>query len=75
MSMVQQTDENFFLMAAQEAVRKRVIEIQNEEIEAANKRVAERVRAEVDRLALQVVAKFDLYRNGTDLVIRVRKDI
>lgn len=53
----------------------RLHEIADEGIAAANKRVADRVKREIDSIALSVLQNYDVYMNQDRLVITVKKAV
>ncbi|WP_421440677.1 hypothetical protein [Agrobacterium tumefaciens] len=59
----------------QSQFQKRLHEIADEEIAAANKRVADRIKREIDSIALSVLQDYDVYMNQDRLVITVKKAI
>lgn len=64
-----------FNRVLQSQFQKRLHEIADEEIAAANKLVAERIKREIDSIALSVLQHYDVYMNQDRLVITVKKAI
>ncbi|MDQ1185951.1 hypothetical protein [Agrobacterium larrymoorei] len=56
-----------------EQFQRRLREISQEEIEAANKRVADRVKGELDKIALSVLQQYDIQAREGSLIITVKK--
>jgi aspartate aminotransferase-like enzyme len=72
------TDENTpdrFAVAVQLALRDELRKIAEEEIEAAQERVKERIRAKLGELALRCFGAYNIAFNRDELVITVRTDI
>lgn len=59
----------------QSQFQKRLHEIAEEEIAAANKRVADRIKREIDIIALSVLQHYDVVMNHDHIVITVKKAI
>lgn len=57
------------------AVESRIKEIVLEESERAAAEVKRRIGDEIDNLALHVLKRYSMERMGSDLVIRVLKDV
>lgn len=62
-----------FMKAIQAAVRLEIDKITDEEVKAAQARVVERVRHSADRLALRVLAQYDVESRTDRLIITVKK--
>ncbi|MGN8170474.1 hypothetical protein [Agrobacterium sp. 22117] len=56
-----------------EQFQRRLREISQEEIEAANKRVADRVKGELDKIALSVLQQYDIQARECSLIVTVKK--
>ena len=67
------TDSRLIYEAIEFNTRQRVQAVLEEEIAAANKRVADRVRGEADRIALQILSHYSIEQRGAEVVIRVGK--
>lgn len=66
-------DIGFIQRAILNAVKERVAEILADEIANANKRVAERVAAETDRIALKLLSHYAVEHHRGEILITVRK--
>lgn len=68
-------DEGFILKAIEQAVREETARIAAEEIEAAQQRIAERVKAHVDAIALKTMSHYEAYTDARRIHIIVKKEI
>lgn len=66
-------DEHFIQNAIRHAIEKRVAEVLDVEIKAAQERVRQQIGQEVDRIALSVLSNYSVERMGQDIMIRVIK--
>lgn len=73
MAIVEQTDYNFITAAIEMTLKERIRDIADEELEAAKTRIDQRVKDEVDRIALRAMAEYDISMRGETLTISVRK--
>lgn len=71
--MAQMTNRDFIENAILNGVRKRVQEIQEEEIAEAMKRVKGRLSREIDSLALKMLSFYQVKENAQEVVITVSK--
>lgn len=65
--------EDLFFESLQTMLRGRLDEIASEEIEAATARIRARIGEEVDRLALSLLAEYEVSSRTDRLVITVKK--
>ena len=65
--------DNIIETAIRNAVRKRIAELAEEEVAAIPEKVRQRINGEVDRIALAMLSEFDMYRDGRNLHITVKK--
>lgn len=66
-------EEQHLARAIRDGIRKRIGEIAQEETAAAQRRIAERVSQELDKLALNLLSHYDVRSMGDRIVIEVRK--
>lgn len=59
--------------AIEQEVKRYTRKLLDEEIDQIVERVTRRVNEAADRLAISVLTKYDVYRNGDDVMIRVVK--
>lgn len=71
--MAHTTDQQFVLQAIETAVRSKIGEVMEREIKAAQQRVEDLVRQEVDRIALNLLRSYDVRNLRDELVITVKK--
>lgn len=57
----------------QENIRTKIAAIAEEEVEACKKRIQERIGAEIDTIALNVLKTYDITMGGNILTIKVSK--
>lgn len=62
-----------FDRAIREEVRRRLMEIMEEEVTAARVRIAQRLNNEADRLALNIMKNYSLEDRTNQIVITVKK--
>lgn len=73
MTVAHATDQQFVLQAIETAVRSKISEVMEREIKAAQQRVEDLVRQEVDRIALNLLRNYDVANRRDELVITVKK--
>ncbi len=69
------TSEDLFLESINRAVKERMDKVLKEEVIKAQQAIADRMKKEVDHLALSVLAYYSVERFGTELRITVKKEI
>lgn len=62
-----------FLNLINAAVREEMAKVIDEEVTAAQARIADRIRQSADKLALQVLAQYDVENKADRLIITVKK--
>lgn len=73
MAMTDVHQADFFTKAIDAKIKQRVQEVAQEEIAAAHERVAKRINAEIDKIALSLSAHYDVRMQGSTIIIEVRK--
>lgn len=75
MGAVHTTDTSLLVKAIEVGVRHQIEAVFEEEIKAAQQRIEQRVRGEMDKLALRLLADYNVERMGHNLVITVKKEL
>jgi len=73
--MTKTTDLDLFIKAINFGVKKAAEEICEEEIARAKKRIEDRLRQEIDKIALNLCSEYSVERMGTDIRITIRKQL
>ena len=68
------TSPDRFAAAVLDALNREIERVAEEEIDAAHKRVAERVRERLGSIATAIFSHYDLTLDRRDLLIRVRNE-
>lgn len=75
MGTVHTTDTSLLIKAIELGVRQQIDAVFEEEIKAAQQRIEQRVRGEMDKLALRLLADYNIERMGANLIITVKKEL
>lgn len=75
MATTQQQTEDFVRASIMNELRKRISEVTDEELIEMHKRVAKRIKGEIDAIALSVFSNYDMVTDTRGLHITVRKEI